>query len=116
MTKIRQSEGNAVTQAVRQFTLRGVPMWVLRQYLEQLGASETDIPLPAATDPDAVTTPDGAMAGDDWRIAWRTERRQFHPLLPTKIEEHYFVLSAVSEDRLEAVFDRFMMKAQRGGG
>lgn len=105
-----------MSQAVRQFTLRGVPMWVLKNYLEQLGARESEIPPPGPTDPDAVTPPDGAMAGDDWQIAWRTERRQFHPQLTTQIEEHHFVLSAVSEDRVEAVFDRFMMKAQRGGG
>ena len=106
----------SMAQAVRQFTLRGVPIWVLRQYLEQLGASESEIPPAGATDPDAVTLPGGAMAGDDWQIAWRTERRRFHPQLPTQIEEHHFVLSAASEERLEVVFDRFMLKAQRGGG
>ena len=105
-----------MSQAVRQFTLRGVPMWVLKDYLDQLGARDLEILPAGTTDPDAVVPPDGAMAGDDWRIAWRTERRQFHPLLPTKIEEHHFVLSAGNEERLKAVFDRFMMKAQRGGG
>lgn len=105
-----------MSQAVRQFTLRGVPIWVLKRYLDQLGASESEVPPPGPTDPDAVTTPDGAMSATDWQIAWRTERRRFHPQLTTQIEEHHFVLSAVSEDRLGAVFDQFMMKAQRGGG
>ncbi len=105
-----------MAQAVRQFTLRGVPIWLLKQYLEQLGATDSDIPPPGPTDPDALTPPEGAMSAPDWQVAWRTERRRFHPLLSTQIEEHHFVLSAASEQRLDHIFDRFMLKAQRGGG
>ena len=103
-------------RAVRELTLRAVPIWLLRQYLEQLGASEMESPPPGATDPDGVVRPDGAMSGDGWTVLWRTEQRPMHPRLPTKMDEHYFVFIAESEESLESLIDRFMLKAQRGGG
>ncbi|MDE2989150.1 MAG: hypothetical protein OXT70_14055 [Chloroflexota bacterium] len=103
-------------RAVRELTLRAVPIWVLRQYLEQLGAVDSKPPPPGSTDPDAVVTPDGAMSGDGWTVLWRTEQRPMHPRLPTKMDEHYFVFTAETEEALEALIDRFMLKAQRGGG
>ncbi|MCY3570208.1 MAG: hypothetical protein F4038_12810 [Chloroflexi bacterium] len=103
-------------RAVRELTLRAVPIWVLRQYLEQLGAVDSKPPPPGPTDPDAVVTPDGAMSGDGWTVLWRTEQRPMHPRLPTKMDEHYFVFTAETEEALEALIDRFMLKAQRGGG
>ncbi len=103
-------------QAVREITLRGVPIWLLRQYLEQLGAKDSVPPAPGATDPDGVVRPDGAMSGEGWTVLWRTERLPMHPRLPTKIEEHYFVFAARSEEDVESLLDRFMLKAQRGGG
>ena len=103
-------------RAVRELTLRAVPIWLLRQYLEQLGASEIESPSPGATDPDGVVRPDGAMSGDGWTVLWRTEQRPMHPRLPTKMDEHYFVFTAESEEALDALIDRFMLKAQRGGG
>ncbi len=103
-------------RAVREMTLRAVPIWVLRQYLEQLGAVDSKPPPPGSTDPDGVVTPDGAMSGDGWTVLWRTEQRPMHPRLPTKMDEHYFVFTAETEEALEALIDRFMLKAQRGGG
>ncbi|MYD53040.1 MAG: hypothetical protein F4W96_01860 [Chloroflexi bacterium] len=103
-------------RAVRELTLRAVPIWVLQQYLEQLGAVDSKPPPPGPTDPDAVVTPDGAMSGDGWTVLWRTEQRPMHPRLPTKMDEHYFVFTAETEEALEALIDRFMLKAQRGGG
>ena len=103
-------------RAVRELTLRAVPIWVLRQYLEQLGAVDSKPPPPGPTDPDGVVTPDGAMSGDGWTVLWRTEQRPMHPRLPTKMDEHYFVFTAETEEALEALIDRFMLKAQRGGG
>ena len=103
-------------RAVKELTLRGVPIWLLRQYLEQLGAEDVAPPAPGGTDPDGVVRPDGAMSGDGWTALWRTEQRPMHPRLPTKMDEHYFVFTAESEEALEALVDRFMLKAQRGGG
>ncbi len=105
-----------MAQTVRELTLRGVPIWLLRQYLEQLGARGIDPPAPGVTDLDGVVRPDEAMSGDGWTVLWRTERRPMHPRLPTQIEEHYFVFTAESEEELESLLDRFMLKAQRGGG
>ena len=39
-----------------------------------------------------------------------------HPRLPTKLEEHYFTFTANSEEEVEELVERFMLKAQRGGG
>lgn len=105
-----------MTQAVRELTLRAVPIWLLRQYLEQLGAVDIPPPSPGPTDPDAVVTPDGAMSGDSWTVLWRTEQRPMHPRLPTKMDEHHFVFTAETEEALELLIDRFMLKAHRGGG
>lgn len=105
-----------MARAVRQLTLRAMPIWLLRQYLEQLGAWEIDPPAPGAIDPDGVVRPDGAMSGDGWTVLWRTEHVQMHPRLPTMMDEHYFTFTAESEATVEALLDRFMLKAHRGGG
>ena len=105
-----------MAQAVRELTLRAVPIWLLRHYLEQLGGEEVDPPAPGATDPDGVVQPDAAMSGDGWTVIWRTEQRPMHPMLPTKMDEHYFVFTAESEEAMESLMERFMLKAQRGGG
>ncbi len=105
-----------MVQAVKEITLRGVPIWLLRQYLEQLGASSIDLPPPGATDPDGVVRPDAAMSGEGWTVLWRTEQQPIHPRLPTRIDEHYFVFTAGSEAELDSLIERFMLKAQRGGG
>ena len=93
-----------------------MPIWLLRQYLEQLGATSIPPPPPGPTDPDGVVAADGAMSGDGWTVLWRTEQRPIHPRLPTKMDEHYFVFTAESEEALQALLDRFMLKAHRGGG
>lgn len=105
-----------MTRAIRELTLRAVPIWLLREYLEQLGATEIASPSPGATDPDGVTRPHGAMSGDGWTVLWRTDQRPIHPRLPTRMDEHHFVFTAESEAALESLLERFMLKAQRGGG
>ena len=105
-----------MARAVHELTLRAVPIWLLRQYLEQLGAAATEPPPPGLTDPDGVVRPDGAMSGDGWTVLWRTEQRPMHPRLPTLMDEHHFVFTAESEEAMESLIDRFMLKAQRGGG
>ena len=105
-----------MTRAVKELRLRGVPIWLLRQYLKQLGAVDIEPPPPGPTDPDGVVHPDGAMSGEGWTVIWRTERRPMHPRLPTQIEEHDFVFTAETEAALDRVIDRFMLKAHRGGG
>ena len=105
-----------MAQAVRELRLRGVPIWLLRQYLEQLGASAIEPPAPGGTDPDGAVRPDGAMAGEGWTVLWRTELRRFHPRLATTMAEHDFVFTAGTEEELSALLERFMLKAQRGGG
>ena len=102
--------------SVRSVTLRGVPIWRLREYLQELGAVPAESPTPGAADPDAVVRPDGAMQAADWQVVWRTERHRFHPRLTTTIEEHFFTFSASEPQTVDAIFDRFMLKAQRGGG
>lgn len=103
-------------RAVRGVQLRGVPIWRLREYLLEIGAVEVAPGGPGAADPDGVARPDGAVRGDGWDAVWRSERRRFHPRLSTTIEEHYFTFSAGDREMVDAVFERFMLKAQRGGG
>lgn len=105
-----------MSQYVQELQLRGVPIWALRSYLEAIGAVAVEPPRPGATDPDGVVRPDGAMSGEGWQVVWRTERRRFHPRLPTEIEEHWFVFSASDESVLESAVEAFMLRAQRGGG
>ncbi len=103
-------------RAVRELTLRAMPIWLLRQYLEQLGARPIEPPPPGPTDPDGVVRADAAMAGDGWMVLWRSEQRAIHPRLPTKMDEHHFVFTAESEAALDELLERFMRKAHRGGG
>lgn len=104
-------------RAVRQLSLRGVPLWLLREYLADLGASDCEPPAPGPTDPDAVVAPDGAMQSPEgWQVLYRSEERQAHPRLPTKIAIHHLTFTHEDEPRLEALLERFMLKAHRGGG
>lgn len=102
--------------SVRSVALRGVPIWRLREYLEALGAVAEQPGAPGPADPDAVVRPDGAMRGDGWQVVWRTETRPFHPRLNTTIEEHHFTFSAPDQPTVDHIFNKFMLKAQRGGG
>ncbi len=103
-------------QAVRELRLRGVPIWLLRRYLEQLGAREIAPPSPGGSDLDGVVRADAAMSGEGWTALWRSERHAMHPRLPTRIAEHHFTFAAESEALLDSVLERFMLKAHRGGG
>ena len=98
-------------RAVRQLTLRGIPLWLLREYLADLGAQDAPIPNPGPTDPDgAMRSPDG------WQVLYRTEETPAHPRLPTKIANHHLTFTHRDEPSLQALLERFMRKAHRGGG
>ena len=104
-------------RAVRQLSLRGVPLWLLREYLADLGAADCEPPAPGPADPDGVVPPDGAMRSPEgWQVLYRSEERQAHPRLPTKIAIHHLTFTHEDEPRLEALLERFMRKAHRGGG
>ena len=103
-------------RGVRSVELRGVPIWRLHDYLEDLGAVDVEPGQPGLADPDGAVRPHGAMRGDGWDVVWRTEQRPFHPRLNTTIDEHYFTFSAINQQSVDTLFDRFMLKAQRGGG
>ncbi len=102
--------------AVRSIELRGVPIWRLREYLAELGAVDAQAEQPNAAAADGAVHADGAMRADRWAVAWRSEQRPFHPRLSTTIDEHVFIFSAVDQPTVDAIFERFMLKAQRGGG
>ena len=105
------------SRAVRQLTLRGVPLWLLREYLADLGAQDAPIPNPGPTDPDGIAAPDGAMRSPDgWQVLYRTEETPAHPRLPTKIANHHLTFTHQDEPSLQALLERFMRKAHRGGG
>jgi hypothetical protein len=85
--------------------LRGLPEWLLRAYLEELGATATD---PDAPDPRAFEAP-------DWSVAWTVSRATIPGGSSLGFTQLDLVFEA-DEDDLPGLEERFMKKAQRGGG
>lgn len=90
---------------------RGLPEWLIRDYLEQMGARpEGEDATLRASSPDGT----GQMAADDWRVSWSTEKV---PIAGGTLSLTEFRLLFEGEDAAcEAAFELFMKKAQRGGG
>jgi len=90
---------------------RGLPEWLIRDYLEQMGArAEGEDASPTASSPDGT----GRMAADDWRVSWSTAKV---PIAGGTMSLTEFRLLFEGEDAAcEEAFDLFMKKAQRGGG
>ena len=83
---------------------RGLPEWLIRDYLEQMGAR------PEAEAEDGASR----MTADDWRVSWLSEKV---PIAGGTLSLTEFRLLFEGEDvACEAAFDLFMKKAQRGGG
>ena len=87
----------------KQETLRGLPEWAVRTYLEQIGAYPIeDVP---------KTT---KMQTSDWSASWST--RTVHvPGWPLPISEITIVFNG-EDNAVEDAFRMFMKKAQRAGG
>ena len=82
---------------------RGLPEWLIRDYLEQMGARA-----------DGGDASEARMAADDWHVSWSSEKV---PIAGGTLSLTEFRLLFEGEDvACEAAFDLFMKKAQRGGG
>lgn len=86
--------------------LRGLPEWLLRAYLEELGATPAD--------PDAPEEP-RAFEAPDWSVAWTVSRATIPGGSSLGFTQFNLVFEA-DEDDLPGLEERFMKKAQRGGG
>lgn len=82
-----------------ELSLRGLPEWLIREYLIEMGASP---------DPDSPTT----MHAAAWSVTWDQQRVG---IAGGTLALTQFDLVFTGDD-LEQVFDDFMKKAQRGGG
>jgi hypothetical protein len=92
-----------VTRAERRLSLRGLPEWLIRDYLAELGAA-----------PDAA--PGAArMQAPTWSAEWTTQRASIPGGTGLGLTQFDIVFTGDAET-IEDVARRFMAKAQRGGG
>ena len=89
----------------RTVELRGLPEWLIRKYLVELGAEDT------------LTQSDGiaSMVADSWRVEW-TKRRAALPGFGGQGLTAFAMRFEGPEEVMGPLFDTFMKKAQRGGG
>ena len=87
----------------RTVSIRGLPDWLIRDYLVALGARPTD-PLDASQ-----------LAAPNWTVSW-TSRRVPMPGGAFALTQFEIVFDAGNNDILDGVEDAFLKKAQRGGG
>lgn len=81
-------------------SLRGLPEWLIRQYLEELGAA----PVEGSDE----------MAAESWSASW-TSRDAELPGGTLRLTQFDIEFSAPAET-VDQLVEDFMKKAQRGGG
>jgi hypothetical protein len=86
--------------------LRGLPEWLLRAYLEEMGAA------PLASEPPEEPR---AFEADGWSVAWTVSRATIPGGGSLGFTQFDLVFEA-DPDELPGLEERFMKKAQRGGG
>lgn len=87
-----------------ELSLRGLPEWLIRAYFEEMGAE-----LVGGEDDASGATADG------WSVAWTQQRVKILGSSGIGLTQFDLVFSGEA-DVLEDVHERFMKKAQRGGG
>ena len=85
--------------------LRGLPEWLIRKYLVELGAGEEFV----------ATDDGGSMAGPDWTVEWTRRKVPLPGSLGDGLTEFAMIFDG-PEGAFEPLFENFMRKAQRGGG
>jgi hypothetical protein len=86
--------------------LRGLPEWLLRAYLEEMGAA------PSVGEPSEEPR---AFEAPDWSVAWTVSRATIPGGRSLGFTQLDLVFEA-DEAELPDLEARFMKKAQRGGG
>lgn len=85
--------------------LRGLPEWLIRKYLVELGAGEEFV----------ASDDGGSMVGPEWTVSWARRKAQLPGGFGGGLTEFAMVFRGPKET-LGPLFDAFMAKAQRGGG
>ena len=84
-------------------SIRGVPEWLIYEYLVELGAEPTSQPKSAR------------MRSPDWTVSWGSER----VLMPGgafSITQLNFTFESDDQRALARIMEEFLLKTQRGGG
>jgi hypothetical protein len=92
-----------VSAAEQRHSIRGLPEWLIREYLAELGAAPD-------ADPDAPR-----MAAGDWRATWTSQRVRIPGSTGLGLTQFDIVFTG-DDAAVEDIGRRFMAKAQRGGG
>ena len=82
--------------------VRGLPEWLLRAYLEELGGR-------AEPQGEAV-----CLVGEGWTVSWSGSRADL-PGGSLRLTEYHLVFEGEAAT-VDAVREAFLKKAQRGGG
>ena len=85
-------------------SIRGLPEWLIRDYLAELGAR-----------PDADDAAAPRMAAAAWAAAWTTQRVPIAGGTTLALTQFDMVFTG-ERDAVASAADRFLAKAQRGGG
>jgi len=89
-----------------ELSLRGLPEWLIRAYFQEMGAT-------------LVGSEDEAMGAEapteGWSVSWTKQRVQVPGSSGLGLTQFDLVFEG-DEALLEDVHERFMKKAQRGGG
>lgn len=87
-----------------ELSLRGLPEWLIREYLTELGGR-------LVGDPEQATQ----VAGDGWAVSWTRQRVRIPGLSGRGLTQFDLVFNGQT-DVAQKTCERFMKKAQRGGG
>lgn len=95
-------------------SIRGLPEWLIREYLEELGASAAPEPASAARDDGSDGGDATRMAADGWAVTWSSQRIAL-PGGTLNLTQFDLVFEG-DERAVAAASEAFLKKAQRGGG
>lgn len=84
-------------------SIRGLPEWLISAYLEELGARHKE-----------GDEGEPRMSADDWSVSWTSEKVEIAGG-SLRLTQFDMVFSGEAE-AVAAAHERFMKKAQRGGG
>ena len=97
------SSSNHSTDRRLEVNLRGLPEWLIRKYLSEIGASETDSPKKPT------------MHAEGWSVSWTSQPKPIAGSNGLGLTQFDMVFEGDAH-LLPKVEERFMKKAQRGGG
>jgi hypothetical protein len=103
MSDAAAESGDDAADSRLEVHLRGLPEWLIRKYLAEIGASDAD------------TAELPQMHADGWAVSWTTQRVSIAGSSGLGLTQFDIVFEGDAA-LLPEVEERFMKKAQRGGG